>query len=107
MCVGRNVTGPPALASARTRTSPLGAGGMAEVYRARDTKLDRLVAIKILPDTFAARFEREAETPASLRHPNIAVVHGFEKTNRARALVTALVEGETRADRIGREPIPV
>jgi eukaryotic-like serine/threonine-protein kinase len=106
MCAGRNVTGPLALASARTRTSRW-AGDMVEVYRARDTKLDRLVAIKILPDTFAARFEREAETPASLRHPNIAVVHGFEKTNRARALVTALVEGETRADRIGREPIPV
>src|SRR5262245_3978012 len=91
----------------------IGAGGMGEVYRALDTNLGRQVAIKILPDTFAhdserlARFEREAKTLASLSHPNIAIIHGFEKTNGVRALVMELVEGETLADRIARGPIPV
>src|SRR6187399_151708 len=74
---------------------PLGAGGMGEVYRARDTKLRREVAIKVLPDTFArdpdrmARFEREARVLASLNHPNIAAIYGVEE----RALVMELVEG--------------
>src|SRR5262245_4112178 len=91
----------------------IGAGGMGEVYRARDTKLDRLVAIKILPEPFArdhdrlARFEREAKTLASLNHPNIAIIHGFEEADGIKALVLELVEGPTLADRIARGPIPL
>ncbi|MBK5299366.1 MAG: serine/threonine-protein kinase [Vicinamibacteria bacterium] len=87
----------------------LGAGGMGEVYRARDTTLDRDVALKILPDSFAndpdrlMRFEREAKTLASLNHPNIAAIYGIE----ARALVMELVEGEDLSERIARGPIPV
>ena len=82
----------------------LGAGGMGEVYRAKDTKLEREVAIKILPDAVAndperlARFEREAKVLASLNHPNIAQIYGIEE----RALVMELVEGETL-----RGPLPV
>src|SRR5438045_9592417 len=78
----------------------LGAGGMGEVYRARDTKLDRDVALKILPESFASdpdrlmRFEREAKTLALLNHPNIAHIHGLEEANGVRALVRELVEGE-------------
>jgi serine/threonine protein kinase len=77
--------------------APLGAGGMGEVYRARDTKLKREVALKVLPEAFAsdpdrmARFQRKAEVLASLNHPNIAQVYGVED----RALVMELVEGET------------
>jgi serine/threonine-protein kinase len=105
--------------SADTRLGPyqilsaLGAGGMGEVYRARDTKLDRAVAIKILPDAFAAdteriaRFEREAKTLASLNHPNIAHIHGFEESNGVRALVMELVEGDDLAQRIARGAIPL
>ena len=94
-------------------TATLGAGGMGEVYRARDTKLHREVALKILPDFFAAdpdrlaRFEREAQILASLNHPNIAAIHGFEESNGIRALVLELVEGPTLADRIARAPMPV
>ena len=93
--------------------APLGAGGMGEVYRARDTKLDRAVAIKILPESFAqdperlARFEREAKILAALNHPNIAIVHGFEEANAIQALVMELVEGPTLADRITQGPIPL
>jgi serine/threonine protein kinase len=89
----------------------IGAGGMGEVYRATDGNLGRQVAIKIIPDTFAhdperlARFEREAKTLASLNHPNIAIIHGFEKINGVRALVMELVEGATLAERIARGPI--
>ena len=105
--------------SAGTRLGPheilsaLGAGGMGEVYRARDTKLDRAVAIKILPEAFAAdteriaRFQREAKTLASLNHPNIAHLHGLEESNGVRALVMELVEGEDLAQRIARGAIPV
>lgn len=88
--------------------SPLGAGGMGEVYRARDTKLGRDVALKILPEAMAhnaermARFEREARTLASLNHPNIAAIYGLEESDGVRALVMELVEGETLAERIGR-----
>jgi serine/threonine protein kinase len=89
--------------------SALGAGGMGEVYRARDTKLDRDVAIKILPELFThdpdrlARFEREAKTLASLNHPNIAAVYGLEpSSDGASAIVMELVEGDTLADRIAR-----
>ncbi|HET9180305.1 MAG TPA: protein kinase [Terriglobia bacterium] len=86
--------------------SPLGAGGMGEVYRARDTRLQRDVALKILPETTArdpqrmARFEREAQVLASLNHPNIAAIHGLEESNGVRALVMELVEGETLAERL-------
>ena len=91
----------------------LGAGGMGEVYKARDTKLDRDVAIKVLPDTFAhdparlARFEREAKTLAALNHPNIAHIHGFEDSTGVRALVLELVDGPTLADRLARGSIPL
>src|SRR5512134_2079928 len=93
--------------------SSLGAGGMGEVYRARDTKLDRAVAIKILPGAFAAdperiaRFQREAKTLASLNHPNIAHIHGLEESSGVRALVMELVDGEDLAERIARGAIPV
>src|SRR5688572_19816244 len=79
---------------------------MGEVYRARDTKLDRDVAIKVLSDTFAhdperlARFEREAKTLAALNHPNIAHIHGFEDSTGVPALVLELVDGPTLADRL-------
>src|SRR6266700_2053904 len=81
--------------------APIGAGGMGEVYRARDTKLKRDVAIKILPEAFAgdpermARFQREAEVLASLNHPNIAHIHGISESKDERALVMELVDGET------------
>jgi Tol biopolymer transport system component len=86
----------------------LGAGGMGEVYRARDTKLRRDVAIKILPRAFTAdpdrvaRFEREARMLAALNHPNIATIHGFEESDGICALVLELVEGETLADKLAR-----
>src|SRR6187397_261554 len=91
----------------------LGAGGMGEVYRARDTRLKRDVALKILPDSFAsdperlARFQREAEVLAALNHPNIAGIYGLEEAGDVRALVLEFVDGETLADRIARGPIPV
>ena len=101
-------------------SSALGAGGMGEVYRARDTKLNRDVAIKVLPDLFAddperlARFEREAQLLASLNHPHIAQIYGFEDSASAgagqaavRALVMELVDGPTLADRIARGAIPL
>ena len=93
--------------------SPLGAGGMGEVYRARDGKLGRDVAIKVLPDAFAldadrlARFKREAQVLASLNHPHIAAIYGFEDSGETHALVFELVEGETLADRIARGAIPL
>ncbi len=96
-----------------TITSLLGVGGMGEVYRARDTKLDRLVAIKILPESFAhdperlARFEREARVLAALNHPNITIIHGLEEAEGSKALVMELVEGPTLANRIARGPVPL
>jgi serine/threonine protein kinase len=93
--------------------APLGAGGMGEVYRARDSRLGRDVAIKVLPEAFAsdpqrlARFEREAKTLASLNHPNIAHIHGLEESDGVRALVMELVDGPTLADRIAQGPIAV
>ena len=87
---------------------PLGAGGMGEVYRARDTTLDRDVAIKVLPEDFAtdperlARFEREAKLLASLNHANIATIHGLEDSDGVRFIAMELVEGETLAQRIAR-----
>ncbi len=86
--------------------SPLGAGGMGEVYRARDTKLGREVALKVVPQAFAAdaermaRFQREAQVLASLNHPNIAAIYGLEDSGGVRALVMELVEGPTLAERI-------
>jgi eukaryotic-like serine/threonine-protein kinase len=93
--------------------SPLGAGGMGEVYRARDTTLGREVALKILPEAFAAdperlaRFQREAQLLASLNHPNIAAIYGLEESAGVRALVLELVEGPTLADRIAQGAIPL
>ena len=98
--------------------SPLGAGGMGEVYRARDARLKRDVALKILPTSVGddaerlARFEREAQALAALNHPNIAAIYGLEEGARAgespvRALVLELVEGDTLAERIGRGAVPV
>src|SRR6516164_1905183 len=94
-------------------TALLGRGGMGEVYRARDLKLKREVAIKILPDEFSrdaervARFQREAEVLASLNHPNIAAIYDLQGGDGSRYLVLELVEGETLAERIARGPIPV
>src|SRR5262245_31785290 len=94
-------------------TGLLGKGGMGEVYRGRDLKLKREVAIKILPDEFprnsdrVSRFQREAEVLASLNHPNIAAIYDLEEANDTRFLVLELVEGETLADRIQRGPIPL
>jgi len=93
--------------------APIGAGGMGEVYRARDTKLGREVAIKVLPEEFArnadrlARFEREARLLASLNHPGIATLHGLEESDGHHFLVMELVPGETLEDRIGRGALPV
>jgi eukaryotic-like serine/threonine-protein kinase len=92
--------------------SPLGAGGMGEVWRARDARLARDVAIKVLPDTVArdperlARFEREGQLLASLNHPNIASIHGVEVSGDVRALVLELVEGPTLAERLSHGPLP-
>src|SRR5437868_2983032 len=94
-------------------TGLLGRGGMGEVYRARDLKLKREVAIKILPEEFSrdpdrvSRFQREAEVLASLNHPNIAAIYDLEEAEGSRFLVLEFVEGETLAERIGRGPIPV
>jgi serine/threonine protein kinase len=94
-------------------TAAIGAGGMGEVYRARDTKLGRNVALKIIPETYAldadrvARFKREAQVLASLNHPHIGAIYGFEDSGATHALVLELVEGETLADRIAREAIPL
>jgi serine/threonine protein kinase/Tol biopolymer transport system component len=93
--------------------SAIGAGGMGEVYRARDTRLDRDVAIKVLPDSFSAdpdrlaRFTREARTLAALNHTNIAHIHGLEESDGLRALVMEFVDGEDLSGRIARGPIPL
>jgi serine/threonine protein kinase len=93
-------------------TSLLGKGGMGEVYRAKDQKLGRDVAIKVLPEEFAkdadrvARFQREAKLLASLNHPNIAAIYGLEESDGTHFLVLELIEGVTLADRIKRGPVP-
>ena len=93
--------------------SLLGRGGMGEVYRAHDTRLGRDVALKLLPPGFTAdadrltRFTREARLLASLNHPNIGTIHGFEEAEGMRALVLELVEGDTLADRVARGPVPI
>ena len=90
-----------------------GAGGRGEVYRARDTKLGREVAVKVLPEAWAfdadraARFEREAQVLAALNHPHIAALYGMEQSNGRHFLVMELVEGETLAERLHRGPLPV
>jgi serine/threonine-protein kinase len=103
--------------AAGTRLGPyeviaqIGAGGMGEVYRARDAKLNRDVALKILPEAFAldsdriARFRREAQVLAALNHPNIAGIYGFEDSGTTHALVLELIDGPTLADRIAKGPI--
>ena len=94
-------------------TALLGEGGMGQVWQATDTQLNRQVALKILPDAFAAdpdrlaRFTREAQILASLNHPNIAAIFGIEEAKGTRALVLELVEGPTLADRIAKGPIPL
>jgi serine/threonine protein kinase len=91
----------------------IGQGGMGEVYRARDTKLGRDVALKILPDAFAydpdrlARFQREAQVLASLSHPNIGGIYGLEDSGDTKALVLELVDGPTLAVRIAQGPVPI
>ncbi len=93
--------------------APIGAGGMGEVYKARDTKLGREVAIKVLPAAFAeneerlARFEREARLLASLNHSNIATLFNLQESEGTHFLVLELVPGETLAERIAKGPIPV
>ena len=94
-------------------SSQLGKGGMGEVYQAKDRKLGRDVAIKVLPEEFAkdaervARFQREAKLLASLNHPNIAGIYGLEESEGTHFLVLELIEGDTLADRIKRGAIPV
>jgi hypothetical protein len=93
--------------------SALGAGGMGEVYRARDTKLGRDVALKILPESFThdperiARFRREAQVLAALNHPHIAAIHGLEESGSTQFLVLELVDGNTLGDRLTRGPLPL
>ena len=93
--------------------APLGSGGMGDVYRARDTKLGRDVALKILPDSFVhdpdrlARFRREAQVLASLNHPHIGAIYGIDEANGTHFLVLELIEGETLAARIGKGALPV
>src|SRR5262249_8254301 len=93
--------------------SLVGRGGMGEVYRARDTKLNRQVALKILPDTFThdperlARFRREAHVLAALNHPHPAAIYGLEEANGTQILVVELVDGESLDKRIACGPIPV
>ena len=96
-----------------TIVGKLGEGGMGQVWRATDTTLGRQVAIKILPDAFAsdaerlARLEREAKTLASLNHPHIAAIYGFERSAGMQALVMELVEGDDLSQRIARGAIPL
>src|SRR5262245_57307063 len=92
--------------------APLGAGGMGEVYRARDTKLERDVAIKVLPESHSAnhtlleRFEREAKTTSALSHPHICAVHDVGHDNGTHYMVMELLEGETLATRLEKGPLP-
>ena len=92
--------------------SLIGSGGMGEVYRAKDTRLGREVALKVLPDTFThdperlARFRREAQALAALNHPHIAQIHGLEEANGTQFLILELVDGESLDKRIARGPIP-
>jgi serine/threonine protein kinase len=92
--------------------APIGAGGMGEVYRARDRRLNRDVAIKVLPEHLAgdpqalARFESEAKAVAALSHPNILVLHDIGSVDSTNYAVTELLEGETLRERLSRGPVP-
>src|SRR5512132_41925 len=93
--------------------APIGAGGMGEVYRARDTRLERTVAIKVLPQHLSSssevrqRFEREAKTISALSHPHICALYDVGNQDGVEYLVMELLEGETLADRIGKGPMPL
>src|SRR5277367_4979402 len=93
--------------------SPIGAGGMGEVWKARDTRLDRIIAVKVMPKHIATRedlrqrFEREARTVSSLNHPNICVLHDIGKQDGIDFMVLEYLEGETLAARIARGPLPL
>ena len=114
LCILRCVSVEPGQTLAHYRLiEKIGEGGMGQVYRARDSKLGRDVAIKLIPPKFAedpdrlARFEREARVLASLNHPNVAVIHGFEESDGHRFLVLEHVEGEELGQKIARGPLPV
>src|ERR1041385_4348158 len=104
---------PPCRIGSYDVTDRIGAGGMGEVYRARDRKLGRDVAMKVLPSEFSAdpermaRFQREAQLLAALNHPHIAAIYGLEETENIRALIMELVEGPTLSDRIAVGAIPL
>jgi Tol biopolymer transport system component len=110
--LSRQILGPEDRVGPYEIVAFLGAGGMGEVYRARDPKLNRDVALKVLPSPLAldtgriARFSREAQVLAALNHPNIAAIYGFEDSGDVQALVLELVDGPTLADRIARGPMP-
>src|SRR5262245_3491048 len=93
--------------------SPLGAGGMGEVYRAKDTRLERMVAVKVLPPHLSAsaevrqRFEREAKTISQLTHPHICALHDVGREGETEYLVMEYLEGETLAERLARGPLPL
>ena len=93
--------------------SPIGAGGMGEVYKARDTRLDRAVAIKVLPSHLSdnaqlkERFEREARAISSLNHPHICTLHDIGSENGVDFMVMELIEGETLADRLEKGSLPL
>src|SRR5437870_8677883 len=104
---------PGALIGPYQVTSQLGEGGMGIVFRARDTKLLRDVALKVLPDHFAddpdrlSRFQREAQLLASLNHPNIAQIYGLEQVGTTGCIVMELVEGETLGEKLQKGPLPL
>ncbi len=116
---GSNEWASGAMITAGSRVGPyeilcaVGAGGMGEVYRARDTRLLRDVAVKVLPEALALdpdrirRFQREAQVLALLNHPNIASIHGLEEADGTRALILEFVEGPTIADRVAQGAIPL
>src|SRR5262245_55981768 len=113
LCYVRLMLKPGSVVGSFEILSPLGAGGMGEVWRARDSKLHRDVAIKVLTDALASdperlvRFQREAQTLASLNHPNIAAIYDLQEDGGTRCLVLELVEGRTLAERLRQGPLPI